>query len=105
MIVAVAGIFINTFTTPSSQFSLVQDGTRDSGDVTGYKPRKLGQVNVQVRNAETARDWNKDLLGPRSSGFTPGRAVLLASDSGKLPEIVLEGVGDNPPGPRRRLVA
>ena len=41
-----------------------------------YKPRKLGHVNIFVRNAARARAWYEDLLGLHTYGFTPGRAAL-----------------------------
>ena len=45
----------------------------------GYKPRKLGHVNIFVRNAERSRDWYEDLLGLHTYGFTAGRAAFMTS--------------------------
>src|SRR6266508_2861074 len=41
--------------------SVTDDGTRIGGRYMSYKPRKLGHVNIFVRNAERARDWYEDL--------------------------------------------
>ena len=46
------------------------------GGEHGYTPRKLGHVNIFVRNAERARDWYEDLLGLHTYGFTPGAPLL-----------------------------
>ena len=70
----------------------------------GYKPRKLGHVNIFVRNAERSRDWYEDLLGLHTYGFTPGRAVFMTSDLGNSHEIALTEVGDDAPGPQRGQV-
>ena len=66
----------------------------------GYKPRKLGHVNIFVRNAERSRDWYEDLLGLHTYGFTPGRAAFMTSDEENSHEIALVEVGDNAPGPQ-----
>ena len=66
----------------------------------GYKPSKLGHVNIFVRNAERARDWYEDLLGLHTYGFTPGRAAFMTSDLGNSHEIALVQVGENAPGPQ-----
>jgi catechol-2,3-dioxygenase len=66
----------------------------------GYKPKKLGHVNIFVRNAERARDWYVDLLGLHTYGFTPGRAAFLTSDLGNSHEVALIEVGENAPGPQ-----
>jgi catechol 2,3-dioxygenase len=70
----------------------------------GYKPKKLGHVNIFVRNAERARDWYVDLLGLHTYGFTPGRAAFLTSDLGNSHEVALIEVGENAPGPQRGQV-
>ena len=70
----------------------------------GYKPRKLGHVNIFVRNAERSRDWYEDLLGLHTYGFTPGRAVFMTSDLGNSHEIALTEVGDDAPEPQRGQV-
>jgi catechol 2,3-dioxygenase len=64
----------------------------------GYKPKKLGHVNIFVRNAERARDWYVDLLGLHTYGFTPGRAAFLTSDLGNSHEVALIEVGEHAPG-------
>ena len=69
-----------------------------------YKPKKLGHVNIFVRNAERSRDWYEDLLGLHTYGFTPGRADFMTSDLGNSHEIALVEVGDDAPGPQRRQV-
>ena len=66
----------------------------------GYKPKKLGHINIFVRNAERARDWYVDLLGLHTYGFTPGRAAFLTADLGNSHEIALIEVGENAPGPQ-----
>jgi catechol-2,3-dioxygenase len=66
----------------------------------GHTPKKLGHVNIFVRNAERARDWYEDLLGLHTYGFTPGRAAFMTSDLGNSHEIALVEVGDNAPGPQ-----
>ena len=70
----------------------------------GYKPKKLGHVNIYVRNAELSRDWYEDLLGLHTQGFTPGRAAFMTSDLGNSHEIALVEVGEDAPGPQRRQV-
>ena len=70
----------------------------------GFTPKKLGHVNIFVRNAERARDWYGDLLGLHTYGFTPGRAAFMTSDLGNSHEIALTEVGENAPGPQRRQV-
>ena len=70
----------------------------------GYRPRKLGHVNIFVRNAERARDWYEDLLGLHTHGFTAGRAAFMTSDLGNSHEIALLEVGDDAPGPQRGQV-
>ena len=70
----------------------------------GYTPRKLGHVNIYVRNAERARDWYGDLLGLHTYGFTPGRAAFMTSDLGNSHEIALLEVGEDAPGPQRGQV-
>jgi catechol-2,3-dioxygenase len=70
----------------------------------GYKPKKLGHVNIFVRNAERARDWYIDLLGLHTYGFTPGRAAFLTSDLGNSHEVALIEVGENAPGPQEGQV-
>ena len=65
----------------------------------GYKPRKLGHVNIFVRNAELARDWYEDLLGLHTYGFTPGRAAFMTADLGNSHEIALLEVGEDASGP------
>ena len=69
-----------------------------------YKPRKLGHVNIFVRNAERARDWYEDLLGLHTYGFTPGRAAFMTSDLGNSHEIALVEVGEDAPGPQKGQV-
>ena len=69
-----------------------------------YKPRKLGHVNIFVRNAERARDWYADLLGLHTYGFTPGRAAFLTSDLGNSHEVALIEVGEDAPGPQKGQV-
>jgi catechol 2,3-dioxygenase len=64
----------------------------------GYKPKKLGHVNIFVRNAERARDWYVDLLGLHTYGVTPGRAAFLTSDLGNSHEVALIEVGEHAPG-------
>ena len=66
----------------------------------GHRPRKLGHINIFVRNAERARDWYEDLLGLHTQGFTPGRAAFMTSDLGNSHEIALMEVGDNAAGPQ-----
>ena len=70
----------------------------------GYAPKKLGHINIFVRNAEQAREWYEDLLGLHTYGFTPGRAAFMTSDLGNSHEIALTEVGDNAPGPQQRQV-
>ena len=70
----------------------------------GYKPRKLGHVNIFVRNAERSRDWYEDLLGLHTYGFTPGRAAFMTSDLGNSHEIALTEVGDDAPVSQRGQV-
>ena len=69
-----------------------------------YKPKKLGHINIFVRNAERARDWYGDILGLRTLGFTPGRGAFMTSDLGNSHEIALLEVGDNAPGPQKGQV-
>jgi catechol 2,3-dioxygenase len=69
-----------------------------------YKPRKLGHVNIFVRNAERARAWYEDLLGLHTYGFTPGRAAFMTSDLGNSHEIALVEVGEDAPGPQKGQV-
>jgi catechol 2,3-dioxygenase len=69
-----------------------------------YKPRKLGHVNIFVRNAARARDWYADLLGLHTYGFTPGRAAFMTSDLGNSHEIALVEVGEDAPGPQKGQV-
>ena len=69
-----------------------------------FTPKKLGHVNIFVRNAERARDWYEDLLGLHTQGITPGRAAFMTSDLGNSHEIALTEVGDNAPGPQQRQV-
>ncbi|MCH8281965.1 MAG: VOC family protein, partial [Chloroflexi bacterium] len=59
----------------------------------GYTPKKLGHVNIYVRNAERSRDWYGDLLGLHTQGFTPGRAAFMSADLGNSHEIALLEVG------------
>ena len=66
----------------------------------GYQPKKLGHVNIFVRNAARSRDWYEDLLGLHTYGFTPGRAAFMTSDRGNSHEIALVEVGDSAPGPQ-----
>ena len=70
----------------------------------GYKPKKLGHVNIFVRNAERSRDWYEDLLGLHTYGFTPGRAAFMTSDLGNSHEIALIEVGEDAPAPQRGQV-
>ena len=70
----------------------------------GYKPKRLGHINIFVRNASRARDWYGDLLGLHTSGFTPGRAAFMTSDLENSHEIALTEVGDNAPAPQQRQV-
>jgi catechol 2,3-dioxygenase len=70
----------------------------------GYKPKKLGHVNIFVRNAARARDWYVDLLGLHTYGFTPGRADFLTSDLGNSHEVALIEVGEHAPGPQKGQV-
>ena len=67
----------------------------------GYKPAKLGHINIFVRNAERSRDWYEDLLGLHTYGFTAGRAAFMTSDLGNSHEIALLEVGDDAPAPQR----
>ena len=69
-----------------------------------YKPRKLGHINIFVRNAERARDWYEDLLGLHTYGFQPGRAAFMTSDLENSHEIALLEVGEEAPGPQRGQV-
>src|SRR5215813_11299916 len=69
-----------------------------------YKPKKLGHVNIFVRNAERARAWYEDLLGLHTYGFTPGRAAFMTSDLGNSHEIALVEVGEDAPGPQKGQV-
>ena len=69
-----------------------------------YKPRKLGHVNIFVRNAARARDWYADLLGLHTYGFTPGRAAFMTSDLGNSHEVALVEVGEDAPGPQKGQV-
>ena len=69
-----------------------------------YKPRKLGHVNIFVRNAARARDWYEDLLGLHTYGFTPGRAAFMTSDLGNSHEVALVEVGEDAPGPQKGQV-
>ena len=66
----------------------------------GYTPRKLGHVNIFVRNAERSRDWYEDLLGLHTHGFTPGRAAFMSADVGNSHEIALLQVGEDAPAPQ-----
>ena len=67
----------------------------------GYTPRKLGHVNIFVRNAERSRDWYEDLLGLHTHGFTPGCAAFMSADVGNSHEIALLQVGEDAPAPQR----
>ena len=69
-----------------------------------HKPKKLGHVNIFVRNAERSRAWYEDLLGLHTYGFTPGRAAFMTSDLGNSHEIALVEVGDDAPIPQRGQV-
>ena len=69
-----------------------------------YTPKKLGHINIFVRNAERARDWYEDLLGLHTYGFTPGRAAFMTSDLENSHEIALLEVGEDAPGPQRGQV-
>ena len=70
----------------------------------GYTPKKLGSVNIFVRNAERSRDWHDDLLSLHTYWFTPERAAFMTSDSGNSHEIALMEVWDNAPGAQRGQV-
>ena len=70
----------------------------------GYTPKKLGHVNIYVRNAERSRNWYGDLLGLHTQGFTPGRAAFMSADLGNSHEIALLEVGEDAPGPQRGQV-
>ena len=69
-----------------------------------YKPKRLGHVNIFVRNAERSRVWYGDLLGLHTYGFTPGRAAFMTSDLGNSHEIALIEVGEDAPGPQKGQV-
>jgi catechol 2,3-dioxygenase len=84
--------------------SVTDDDPRRGGRYMSYKPRKLGHVNIFVRNAERARDWYEDLLGLHTHGFTPGRAAFMTSDLGNSHEIALVEVGEDAPGPQKGQV-
>jgi catechol 2,3-dioxygenase len=84
--------------------SVTEDGTRIRRKIMSYKPRRLGHVNIFVRNAERARDWYVDLLGLHTYGFTPGRAAFLTSDLGNSHEVALIEVGEDAPGPQKGQV-
>ena len=60
----------------------------------GYKPKKLGHVNIFVRNAERARDWYADLLGLHTYGFKAGFGAFMTSDMGNSHEIALMEAGE-----------
>ena len=70
----------------------------------GYKPIKLGHINIFVRNAERARDWYEDLLGLHTYGFRPGRAAFMTADLGNSHEIALTEVGEDAPSAQQRQV-
>ena len=70
----------------------------------GFTPKKLGHINIFVRNAQRARDWYEDLLGLHTYEFTPGRAAFMTSDPGNSHEIALMEVGDDAPGPQKGQV-
>jgi catechol 2,3-dioxygenase len=84
--------------------SVTDDGTRIGGREMSYKPRKLGHVNIFVRNAARARDWYEDLLGLHTYGFTPGRAAFMTSDLGNSHEVALVEVGEDAPGQQKGQV-
>ena len=65
-----------------------------------YTPRKLGHVNIFVRNAQRARDWYADLLGLHCYGFRPGGAAFMSADLENSHEIALTEVGENALGPQ-----
>ena len=69
-----------------------------------YKPKRLGHVNISVRNAERSRAWYEDLLGLHTYGFTPGRAAFMTSDLGNSHEVALVEVGEDAPGPQKGQV-
>src|SRR5207302_3245675 len=72
--------------------------------IMSYKPRKLGHINIFVRNAERARAWYEDLLGLYTYGFTPGRAAFMTSDLGNSHEVALIEVGEDAAGPQKGQV-
>lgn len=70
----------------------------------GYRPKRLGHVNIFVRNASRARDWYGDLLGLHTSGFTHGRAAFMTSDLENSHEIALIEVGEDAHGAQQTQV-
>ena len=64
----------------------------------GYKPLRLGHINIFVRNAERSRLWYEDLLGLHTYGVRPGRAAFMTADLGNSHEIALVEVGEDAPG-------
>ena len=70
----------------------------------GCKPRRLGHVNIYVRNAERSRDWYGDLLGLHTYGLMPGRAAFMTSDLENSHEIAFVQVGEDALGPQEGQV-
>ena len=61
----------------------------------GYRPKKLGHVDIFVRNAARSRSWYEELLGLHTYGFTPGRSAFMTADLGNSHEIALVEVGED----------
>lgn len=63
----------------------------------GSKPKYLGHVNINVRNAERAKKWYEEVLGLHTYDFMPGRAAFMCANIEESHEVALTEVGEDAP--------
>jgi catechol 2,3-dioxygenase len=68
------------------------------------KPRRLGHVNLYVRDIEKAEKFYGDLLGLHTYERRPGQAVFMSADLEQAHELALMQLGPDAGGPGQNQV-
>lgn len=69
-----------------------------------FKPRRLGHVNLFVRDAERSEAFYADLLGLHTSERRPGVVTFMSADLEQSHEIALMQVGPDASDPQSNQV-
>lgn len=62
-----------------------------------YRPKRIGHVNVFVRDAERSKKWYEEVLDLHTYEYRPGWAAFMSADKEQSHEVALMHLGPEAP--------